>query len=425
VGLFAPFAGYGTPEQLSAFVDAAHALDMSVILDVVYNHLGPDGNALPVFSDAYFDGERHGPWGRAPAFEKPAFRRLVCDNAHYWLSTFGFDGLRLDATHELEPGGDPHILSDLSRIARACTPPAVLMAEDSRNDPKHLIAHGIDAVWSDDFHHALHVLLTSERDGYYGAFKGDLAELARAIERGQVFEGQPGEGSGKPRGKSTSGVPRERFVFALQNHDQVGNRATGERLHALIGVEAFRAASLLLLFLPATPLLFMGQEWASSTPFLFFSDHSGELGHAVSRGRRLEFAHFAGFRDAEPDGIPDPQAESSFLRSKLDWSERCWSEQQRTLSLYRRALELRRVDPVLREARELRVGTIGNTLWVIRRGPAGERLLLFNPGPAALLADVAGRVASEARPLLSSADIAPSSPFELGPHSATLYALEP
>jgi maltooligosyltrehalose trehalohydrolase len=421
VGLFAPFSGYGSSEQLSALIDTVHALGMSVILDVVYNHLGPDGNPLPAFSDAYFDDQRRSPWGKAPALEKPAFRRLICDNTRYWLRTFGFDGLRLDATHELEPGGDPHILAEVSRIAHACTPPAVLIAEDSRNDPKALLEHGIDAVWSDDFHHALHVLLTSERDGYYGAFTGELAELARVIERGQLFEGQPRAAHEKPRGKSTAGVPHQRFVFALQNHDQVGNRASGERLSALVGMDAFRAASLLLLFLPATPILFMGQEWACSAPFLYFSDHAGELGHAVSRGRREEFGHFSAFREAAPDAIPDPQAESSFLCSKLDWSEHRGAEHARTLALYRRALELRRSDPVLREARQLSVGTVGDTLWVVRQSSSGERLLLFNPGPATTLEQVAGRLASDTRPLLSTSTLLASPRFELAASSATVF----
>ncbi len=423
VGLFAPFAPYGSPSDLSRFLDTAHSLDMSVILDVVYNHLGPDGDPLPAFSDAYFDSERRNAWGKAPALEKQAFRRLILDNARYWLTDVGFDGLRLDATHELEPGGSPHILSELSRVARACLPPAILFAEDSRNDPRGLLDHGLDAVWSDDFHHALHVLLTSEQDGYYGAFSGHLKELAQVIERGQLFEGQV-TARGPQRGKSAAGVPAQRFVFALQNHDQIGNRAHGERLHTLAGLEAFCAASLLLMCLPATPILFMGQEWASSAPFLYFSDHAGELGTRVSHGRRQEFGHFAAFRDADIDQIPDPQAESTFLRSKLDWSERRWPEHAQTLALYRRALELRRTDPVLREARELSVGTIGGTLWVIRRSAQGERLLLFNPGSATSLKEVAGRSPSEARPLLSSNGLVPAnSSFALAAMSATVYAL--
>jgi maltooligosyltrehalose trehalohydrolase len=425
VGLFAPFAAYGSPEELNQFVDAVHGAGMSVMLDVVYNHLGPDGNWLPVYSDSYFDAQRRGAWGSKPALEKPAFRRLVLGNARYWLNTFGFDGLRLDATHELEPGGEPHILQELARVAHACEPPAVLIAEDSRNDPNTLLSLGIDGLWSDDFHHVLHVLLTHENDGYYQAFLGDLRELAHVIQRGQLFEGEVIEGGAAPRGKPTTGVPMGRFLFALQNHDQVGNRARGERLHDLSTLPAYRAASLLLLFLPETPLLFMGQEWAASAPFLYFSDHAGSLGEAVSHGRRQEFGHFAAFRATTEGAVPDPQLETTFLRSKLDWGERGTFEHLRTLDLYQAALELRRRDPVLSRATETTVGITGSVLWVMRRGPAGERLLLFNPGSACTLDEVAGRPASRAHLLLTThSPFAGSSSFEIAASSASMFALD-
>jgi maltooligosyltrehalose trehalohydrolase len=424
VGLFAPFASYGSPEELSQFVDAVHEAGMSVVLDVVYNHLGPDGNSLPVYSDSYFDSQRQSAWGIKPALEKPPFRRLVLSNARYWLSTFGFDGLRLDATHELEPGGDPHILRQLADIAHACEPPALLIAEDSRNDPNALLSLGIDGLWSDDFHHVLHVLLTHESDGYYQAFQGDLRELAHVIERGQLFEGEVNERSTVPRGRPATGVPKGRFLFALQNHDQVGNRARGERLHDLSELPAYRAASLLLLFLPQTPLLFMGQEWAASAPFLYFSDHAGSLGEAVTRGRRREFGHFSGFRESAEGAVPDPQLETTFLRSKLDWSERETFEHLRTLELYRAALELRERDPVLRQPSETRVGISGSVLWVTRRGPAGARLLLFNPGGACRLAEVAGHTADRAQLLLTThPPLAGSSSFEIATSSASVFAL--
>ncbi len=294
VALMAPFAPYGTVQELSALIDAAHACGLSVVLDVVYNHLGPDGNYLPAFSDAYFDSGRDNPWGKAPALEKAAFRRLVLDSARYWLSDVGFDGLRIDATHQLEPGGDPHILRELSAVAKACSPPAVLIAEDDRNHPAALFELGIDAVWSDDFHHSIHVLLTSERDGYYAAYEGYLAELARVIERGQLYEGQVSPVTGRPCGKPSADVARYRLIYALQNHDQVGNRARGERLHRLCSVSRVKAVTLLLLFVPATPMLFMGQEIATDSAFLYFADHAGELGEAVTKGRRAEFAHFYG-----------------------------------------------------------------------------------------------------------------------------------
>jgi len=423
VALFAPFAGYGGPAELSALVDAAHGLGLSVVLDVVYNHLGPAGNALPQFSGSYFDAQRPNPWGQAPALEKPAFRRLVLSSAAYWLNTLGIDGLRLDATHELEPGGEPHILQALSRIARACDPPAVLIAEDNRNDPRALLAHGIDAVWSDDFHHVLHVLFTHEREGYYRLFAGDLAELARVIERGQLFEGQTIPGSVEPRGKSAEGVPASRFLFALQNHDQIGNRALGERLHQLSDHPLFRAATLLLSFLPETPLLFMGQEWAATSPFLYFSDHEGDLGRAVSDGRRREFSHFSAFQ-ATADAIPDPQAEASFLRSKLIWSEQADGEHRATLELCRRALELRRTDPVLQSPSQTSAGVAHDCLWVLRQSQQGSRLLLFNPGAARSFPEIIGRSPASTRPILAShASPEGSSWFELPAASALLLAL--
>ncbi|MES1173637.1 MAG: alpha-amylase family glycosyl hydrolase [Myxococcales bacterium] len=424
VGLFAPFASYGTPEELSQLVDAIHACGMSAVLDVVYNHVGPDGNVLPVYSDSYFDSQRKSAWGSKPDLEKPAFRRLILNNARYWLDTFGFDGLRLDATHELEPGGEPHILRELADIAHACDPPATLIAEDSRNDPSTLLSLGIDGLWSDDFHHVLHVLLTHENDGYYQAFQGDLRELARVIERGQLFEGELNERLPAPRGRPTTGVPTGRFLFALQNHDQVGNRARGERLHDLSTLPAYRAASLLLLFLPQTPLLFMGQEWAASTPFLYFSDHAGSLGEAVSRGRIAEFGHFSAFREPSAGAVPDPQLEATFLRSKIDWSERETFEHARTLELYRAALALRRQDPVLSQPSESRVGIEGTVLWAIRRGPSGERLLLFNPGGACRLTEVAGHRVDEAQLLLTTHPPLGASPsFEIAASSASIYAL--
>jgi maltooligosyltrehalose trehalohydrolase len=423
VALFAPFARYGSAAELSAFVDAAHGLGLSVVLDVVYNHLGPAGNALPQFSGSYFDAQRANPWGQAPALEKPAFRRLVLSSASYFLDTLGFDGLRLDATHELEPGGDPHILQALAGIARACDPRAILIAEDNRNDPQALLAHGVDAVWSDDFHHILHVLFTHEREGYYRLFSGDLAELARVIERGQLFEGQETADGTAPRGKSAEGVPSSRFLFALQNHDQVGNRAFGERLHQLSDHRLFRAATLLLSFVPETPLLFMGQEWEASSPFLYFSDHEGDLGRAVSDGRRREFSHFSAFQRT-PDAIPDPQAESSFLHSKLDWSEQSEGEHRVTLDLYRRALELRRTDPVLQAPSRTSAGVAHDCLWVLRSSQHGSRLLLFNPGAARSFPEVVGRSVGNTRALLSSQALPESSgQFELPAASALLFAL--
>lgn len=404
VGLFAPFAGYGTPEDVRAFLEAAHAQELGVLLDVVYNHLGPAGNALPTFSDRYFHPDRKNPWGNTPNLESGAFRQLVTDNAQYWLENVGFDGLRLDATHELEPGGTPHVLNVLSDVAKRCSPRAVLIAEDSRNFPHALLEHGIDGFWSDDFHHAVHVFLTGERDGYYGGYSGTLEDLARTIVRGQLYEGQRTPGQGSPRGQSCDGVPLSRFSFALQNHDQIGNRAQGDRLNALTTPAIYRAVSLLLLFLPETPLLFMGQEWASEQPFMYFSDHEGELGAAVTRGRFAEFGHFFGFaKDA--GSVPDPQSEATFARSKLDWESREKPESRATLSLYRNALQLRRRDVVLARPGPVTSGVHEGLLWVLRKSDDQARLLVFNPGPARSLGMLAGHDLAAARPLLASCDL--------------------
>ena len=282
---FAPYAGYGTPEDLCAFVDEAHGLGMLVMLDAVFNHLGPDGNYLSVYAPEYFTDRHQTPWGDAPDLRNPYMRRLVLDAAAHWLGEYRLDGLRLDATHELHDEQEPHLLAELAALARMMPQRPVLIAEDDRNDPALLTRHGLDGVWADDFHHHVHVLLTGERDGYYAAYAPSVADLARTIQHGWFYEGQPWPATGKPRGKSAGGIAPWRLVYALQNHDQVGNRAAGDRLTAAIAPDRWRLPTLLLLFLPMTPLLFMGQEWGATTPFPFFSDHAGALGEAVSRGR--------------------------------------------------------------------------------------------------------------------------------------------
>jgi maltooligosyltrehalose trehalohydrolase len=402
VALMAPFAPYGTFQELAAFIDSAHRSGLSVVLDVVYNHLGPDGNYLPLLSDSYFQRDRDNPWGKAPALEQRPFRQLVLESARYWLEDIGFDGLRIDAAHELEPGGQPHILQELSAIAKACSPPAVLIAEDDRNDPAALFELGIDAVWSDDFHHCIHVLLTSERDGYYAAYRGDLGELASVIERGQLYEGQVFPVTGRPRGKPSADVPRHRLIYALQNHDQVGNRAYGERLHSLCNVAQLKTVTLLLLFLPATPLLFMGQEVATDSPFLYFTDHAGELGKAVTNGRRAEFRHFTAFQEANSEAVPDPQAESTFLRSKVRYDV---DGAAAVREFHRLALKLRREDVVLSAPRQLSAGVEGTVLWVLALGAAGRRLLILNIGGPVTFEKLASLSVTGAQLLLSTAPV--------------------
>lgn len=308
-------------------------------------------------------------------------RQYVLENARYWLEEFRFDGLRLDAISTIVDDTRPSVLGELAGLARALVPPKLLVAEDDRNGQEVVTELGLSAVWADDFHHQAHVVLTGERDGYYRAYRPDVGDLARVIERGWLYEGQVFEPWGRPRGGAADALEAEAFVYCLQNHDQIGNRARGERLHSLVSLEAYLAVSTLLLLLPTTPLLFMGQEWGASAPFLYFTDHEPELGAAVTRGRREEFAGFAGFADPHlRERIPDPQAESTFLRSKLDWQERGSGQHGRVLEVYRRAIELRRGDPVLREVsrRGLRAWADGDLLVVTFEARGARRALVVS-----------------------------------------------
>lgn len=395
VALYAPHAPYGSPEDLRSLVRAAHARGIAVMLDVVYNHFGPAGNYLWRYAREYFDEQVETPWGAAPAFAHGPMRGLVVENARYWLEEYGFDGLRLDATHAIVDPSPLHVLREITDLAHALTPPRAIFFEDERNDPRVITDDGADAVWADDFHHQVHVLLTGERDGYYAAYEPTLGALARAINEGWTFTGQPfAPWQGKPRGASlrAQGVPPGKLVYCLQNHDQVGNRAHGSRLAHDVDLSAFAAASALLLFLPAIPLLLMGQEWAASSPFLFFSDHHGDLGDAIRKGRREEFATFAAFADPETrHRIPDPQAPATFERSKLQWSERSQEPHQGVHALYRELLALRRTDLVLAAHcgwADLHATARGNVLEVVRTHGAEQRRLLVTFGAERAETDV-------------------------------------
>ncbi len=348
VALFAPYAPYGEPDDLRAFVAACHERAIAVLLDVVYNHFGPDGNYLRAYAPEYFTSKHKTAWGDAPDFAEPHLRRLVLESARYWLDEMGFDGLRLDATHAIIDDSPVSVIADLAAVAASVGLGRVLIAEDERNEPGLVARDHVDAVWADDFHHVMHVLLTGERDGYYGAYAPSVAELARTIERGWRYEGEVYPPWERPRGRPAGMLEAWRFVYAIQNHDQIGNRPFGSRLAHDAGVEAQAAAGVVLLFLPMVPLLFMGEEWAASSPFLYFTDHIAELGQAVTKGRHEEFAHFAGFADASSrERIPDPQARATFERSKLAWDERLREPHAHVLALYRRLITLRRSDVVL------------------------------------------------------------------------------
>ncbi|MEA2751751.1 MAG: maltooligosyltrehalose trehalohydrolase, partial [Myxococcales bacterium] len=387
VALYAPYAPYGDPEDLRALVRAAHRRCLAVVLDVVYNHFGPSGNYLWRYAPEYFTKAIETPWGPAPDFAHEPMRRLVVDNARYWLEELGFDGLRLDATHAIHDPSERHVLREITDVAHAMKPPRRVFFEDERNEPDVVNRLGADGVWADDFHHQVHVLLTRERDGYYSAYDGTVDALARAINEGWTFTGQPfPPWKDKPRGRSprAQGVPPQSLVYSIQNHDQVGNRALGTRLSHDVDIDAYCAASVLLLYLPATPLVFMGQEWAASSPFLFFSDHEGELADAVREGRREEFKTFSAFSDpAVRDRIPDPQAKGTFERSKLSWDERTAEPHARVLATYRAMLALRKRDPVLSATsswEDFEAKPHGDVLEVVRRNGASSRRLFVSFG---------------------------------------------
>jgi maltooligosyltrehalose trehalohydrolase len=348
VSLYAPSAAYGHPDDLRRLVDRAHHFGLSVILDVVYNHLGPEGAFLPVLSPEYLTDRHRTPWGRAVNLESPMVRRFIKDNARHWIREYHVDGLRLDATHALIDEQDPHIVRELADAARgAADRPILVHAEDHRNLALMLeeaAAGGwdLDGVWADDFHHVMRRLLAGDRHGYYADFEGTTGELARVIRQGWLYTGQPTPRAHRSRGTDVSHVPMRRFVVCLQNHDQIGNRAAGDRLHHAVAAEAWRAASTVLLMVPMTPLLFMGQEWAAGTPFQFFTDLEPSLGSQITEGRRQEFADFPEFSsEAARERIPDPQAASTFAASRLRWEERDEPEHAAVLRLYQALLALR------------------------------------------------------------------------------------
>jgi maltooligosyltrehalose trehalohydrolase len=386
--LFAPSRQYGVPDDLRHLVDAAHAMGLGVMLDVVYNHFGPDGAYCTVFSPFYRSPRHESPWGSAVNLDaewSSAVRSFLIENAMHWLHEYHFDGLRLDATHWLVDGSTPHILAELaSRVRESVSDRSVLIvAEDKRNmativRPPANGGWGLDAVWADDFHHQVRRRSAGDRDGYYQDYTGSIADIATTLRHGWFYCGQLSVYAGAPRGTSPAGVPLKRMVFCLQNHDQIGNRAFGARLHHQIEPALFRALSALLLFAPETPLLFMGQEWAASTPFLYFTDHHEALGPLVTEGRRKEFSRFEAFAGEETRArIPDPQAISTFEASRLNWAECTHEPHAGMLELYRALLDLRRTEPALRAGGPFEVIELDESgLALSRSDPQGPTMLL-------------------------------------------------
>jgi maltooligosyltrehalose trehalohydrolase len=372
---FAPDAAYGSPDDLKALVDAAHAHGMLMFLDVVYNHFGPDGNYLGSYAPQFFRDDLKTPWGPAIDFRLPEVRRFFTGNAIYWLMEYRVDGLRFDAVHAIS---ESDWLDEMAHAVRETVEPGRqvhLVLENEENRTSHLRGD-FNAQWNDDIHHVLHVLLTGECAGYYEDFAQDTAvKLARSLSEGFVYQGEASphrEGGG--RGSPSADLPPYAFVSFLQNHDQIGNRAFGERLTTLADGRALEAAIALQLLAPQIPLIFMGEETASETPFLFFADHHGSLAEAVREGRRHEFAKFPDFADpARREKIPDPNDVVTFERSVPHPG----GEGDKRRGLYRRLLELRAAEivPRLPESRSAGASAVGPAA-VVARWRLGDGTLL-------------------------------------------------
>jgi maltooligosyltrehalose trehalohydrolase len=411
VDLFAPTRLYGQPDDFRRFVDRAHALGLGVILDVVYNHLGPDGNYLKQFSDTYFTDRYPNDWGEAINFDgegSAAVREFVLSNAGYWIEEYHLDGLRLDATQQIFDASPEHILAALSRRVRAASRgrATLLVAENEPQDtrlvrPLASGGYGLDALWNDDFHHAAVVALTGLTAAYYSDYRGTAQEFVSAMKRGFLYQGQHYRWQKKRRGAPTIGVPPAAFVTFIQNHDQIANSARGHRRHALTSPGRYKAMTALMLLGPGTPMLFQGQEFAASAPFLYFADHKPELARLVRRGRTDFLRQFPALAAPEMQGrLPDPADPATFEQSKLDLSER--ERHAEAYALHRDLIALRREEAVFAAQRPGGVdgAVLAEQAFVLRYfdGAADDRLLLvnlgrelsFDPAPEPLLAPPAG-----------------------------------
>lgn len=391
VQLYAPYHVYGDHEALKRFVDRAHALGLAVILDVVYNHVGPDGNYLRCFSPHYFSQRYRTDWGEPFNFDgehNAGVREFIIGNACYWVREFHLDGFRLDATQSIFDASETHVLAELTQRARAAAQPRriIFVAENEPQSSEHLLpasagGFGIDAMWNDDFHHTARVALTGSRDGYFHDYTGRAQEFISCVRRGFLYQGQWYEWQKQSRGSPLTGRGASACIIFLQNHDQVGNTATGVRLQSHCAPARHRALLALTLLAPQTPLLFMGQEFGASTPFTFFADHTEKLACQVHTGRREFLKQFRAYAEATLQAlIPDPDAERTFLDSKLDWSE-C-ERNGAVLGLHRDLLHLRANDPVIsRQAVDAIDGaTLSEHSFVLRWFDAdhGDRLLIVN-----------------------------------------------
>jgi maltooligosyltrehalose trehalohydrolase len=411
VSMFAPTRLYGTPDEFRLFIDRAHELGLGVILDVVYNHIGPDGNYLKQFSEDYFTDRHQNEWGEAINFDgenNGPVREFFVSNAAYWIDEFHLDGLRLDATHQIFDSSPDHVLAVMARKVREAggKRSTYIVAENEAQHSKLVRpadegGYGLDALWNDDFHHSARVAATGRAEAYYSGYKGVPQEFISAAKWGYLYQGQWYEWQGKNRGTPAFGVEPNQFVNFLQNHDQVANSLRGDRLQNLTSPSRLRALTALLLLAPGTPMLFQGQEFGASTPFLYFADHNPELAKLVAKGRKEMLKQFPSLASAEAEPVLDnPEREETFLRSKLDFSERTRNIQ--AYALHRDLIKLRKQDPVFSKPRAGGVdgAVLGPEAFVLRYfgENGGDRLLFVNlgadlhlgPAPEPLIAPLEG-----------------------------------
>jgi len=408
---YAPAHQYGTPDDFRAFVDGAHAIGLGVILDVVYNHLGPDGCVFGRYAKAYYSKTYSNEWGDPLNFDEPdagPVRDYFASNAAYWIEEFRLDGLRLDATQTIHDRSPRHILTEIGCRARSAAKrrPIILIAESETQTvrlvrPVDVSGYGLDALWNDDFHHSAVAAITGKREAYYSDHHGTPQELISAAKRGYLFQGQRYAWQRQPRGTRTDGIPAAAFVIYLENHDQIANSGDGSRVRFQTSPGRYRAMTALMLLMPGTPMLFQGQEFGASAPFLYFADHNPELAKAVQKGRAEFIKQFPSLASGSSQHrVPVPHDPKTFERCKLNWQERETNEPW--VRLHRDLLALRRTDAAFRaqDAAALDGAVLGPELFVLRYGsssPEDERLLVVNFGP-----DI--EAASFAEPLVAPPD---------------------
>jgi malto-oligosyltrehalose trehalohydrolase len=395
--LYAPDSAYGRPEDFKALIDAAHQRGLAVILDVVYNHFGPDGNFLSTYAPQVFTNRHKTPWGDAVNYDgadSKVVREFILQNALYWIEEFHLDGLRLDAVHAIRDDSPQHILDELAirvrTLKRDC--PVHLMLENEANEARRISRtdtgqpETFTAQWNDDVHHVLHTAVTFEAHGYYGDYNGDTEKLGKALAEGFAFQGEVMQATGASRGEPSGYLPPVAFVAFIQNHDQIGNRAFGERINALASLQAVHAIAATYLLLPQTPMLFMGEEWGSTQPFPFFCDFEGHLAEQVRKGRRDEFASFPAFQDPEArNQIPDPLSLQTFQSAKLDWSRAHDKIHAEWLAWYKKIIEVRKTEiiPLLS-----RIGPHAGSYQVLGAGAVVVQFDLESEGRLQLAANL-------------------------------------